>query len=221
MAKGEIYHLGVRSDMVAFLPQRYQRVLEIGCGVGGFRRNLSADCEYWGVEPDTASVQQAQDANIRVLSGVYDEVADQLPDGYFDLVICNDVIEHMPDHDVFLRQIQQKMTADGCLVGSVPNMRYYDVLRELLLQRDWRYRDEGILDRTHLRFFTRISLQRSLAGAGFTLEALQGVNNKLPRPSSLKKLRRYLTIRLLELISLGGYSDIKYMQFGFRVARKS
>ena len=67
MAKGEIYHLGVRSDMVAFLPQRYQRVLEIGCGVGGFRRNLSADCEYWCVEPDAASVQQAQAANIRVV----------------------------------------------------------------------------------------------------------------------------------------------------------
>ena len=90
-------------------------------------------------------------------------------------MVCNDVIEHMADHDRFLRQIRGHIAPGGVLIGSVPNMRHYRALFELLVLRDWDYRDSGVLDRTHLRFFTARSLRRSLTRAGF--ESGQGSAN--------------------------------------------
>lgn len=206
--------------MLPFLPPRYERVLEIGCDEGDFAARLTG--EVWGVEPmaDAAAIAAAR--MTKVLVGTFDDVRDRLPRDYFDVVVCNDVIEHMTDHHRFLREIQDHMRPGGVLVGSIPNVRFYKNLFEVLLLRDWRYQDTGILDRTHMRFFTRRSLYRDLVDAGYRIDLFRGINGgprKMQFGLPRGELWRGLFGCLLLALSLGAWSDILYVQFGFRVVK--
>lgn len=201
-----------REEMLPFLPSTYQRVLEIGCGEGTFAQNLSGASERWGVEPNPVSAEKAKGALDRVLTGTYDHVCLELPDNYFDLVICNDVIEHMEDHDLFLDSIKTKMREGGYLVASIPNIRYIRVLFELLFKKDWRYRSHGTMDKSHLRFFTKKSLLRTLKEHGYNVRKFGGIN-RAGRP--IYALHKSIPIALILLLTLGYYSDTLYVQFGF------
>ena len=205
-----------RDDMRGFLPDRPRRVLEIGCGEGNFIAAIPGECEKWGIEPGETAAHAAATRLDRVLTGRFDAVSDQLPKAYFDLVICNDVIEHMEDHDGFLRAIRDYIHEGGVLVGCVPNMRNYKVLYELLVLKDWQYRDSGILDRTHLRFFTEQSLRRGLTGAGFRIDALRGMNGSLSPGRAKHAWPRFLLACAAIGLTLGGARDIRHVQFGFR-----
>ena len=200
--------------MLAFLPARPQRVLEIGCDEGDFTGQL--DAELWGVEPQPDAAAIAAARLHRVLVGRYAAVRDALPAGYFDLVVCNDVIEHMADHQGFLRDVRTHLAPGGVLVGSVPNMRHYRALFELLVLRDWHYRESGVLDRTHLRWFTARSLRRALEEAGFRIERLDGINGGIGFGLSRQHLPHALFAWALIAASLGRWADIRFLQFGFR-----
>ena len=210
MSSGK-YHRHERLEMLAFLPQSYRNVLEIGCGAGLFSAKLASATERWGIEPDAVTARAAAGYLDRVLIGKYDELQQQLPAAYFDLVICNDVIEHLPDHDAFLASIREKLCTGGALVASIPNVRYWKHLKELLFQRDWRYREAGILDRTHLRFFTERSIRRDLERHAFAVERLAGINGL--------KWRRYPLLCVLVLLSLGRWRDMRYLQFAVRAIK--
>ena len=220
----EYYHAN-RGVMASFLPDTYERVLEVGCGAGGFYDHLRKPCEVWGVEPNAEAGKAAALKMNRVLIGRYDQLADQLPDGYFDMVICNDVIEHMDDHDAFLEAIKQKMRPGSFIVGSIPNIRHITALFKLLVMKDWKYSESGILDRTHLRFFTERSLRRTLQVHGYSIEMFAGVgsiikngiNSKSNKPSKLQNLSYQLISLAVVLLTLGYYWDTQYPQYAFRV----
>ncbi len=90
----------------------------------------------------------------------------------------------------------------GHLVASIPNVRYFFNVVDLAVRGRWDYTEEGILDRTHLRFFTRSSMTRLLEECGFSVEAAIGIN-----PTGSVKFR------LVNLLTLGRWSDMKYLQF--------
>ncbi len=206
--------------MLAFIPARPRRVLEIGCARGEFIVQVDAE-ERWGVEPVAEAANVARKRLTRVFEGLYEDVAAEIPDGRFDVVICNDVIEHMPDHDAFLRAIQRKIAPGGVLVGSIPNIRALTVLTKLLVLKDFSYTADGVLDRTHLRFFTRKSLVRSLQSNGYSIEEMRGLHSILKYG-----LRRYNKPAVNAMASfgaaaviaatLGYWSDTQFIQFGFR-----
>jgi SAM-dependent methyltransferase len=208
----DTYYQNVRPEVAAFLPASYTRVLEVGCGEGLFRRNLRPDCEYWGIEPFAPVAANAAGRLDKVITGTFDDAFAQLPDGYFDLVICNDVIEHMVDHDAFLARIKTKMAPGARIAGSIPNVRYFPNMMALLLRKDWMYVDAGILDRTHLRFFTEKSLARTLTDNGYIVEKIHGINDIGFRPNSLANL-----VKLFLMCFIG--RDTRFMQFGFCVKR--
>ena len=86
------YYQSSRLEVTHLLPKEYERVLEIGCAEGNFRANLKRKCECWGIEPVKAAAKIASQKLDKVLIGTYDDVFDELPEDFFDLVICNDVI---------------------------------------------------------------------------------------------------------------------------------
>jgi SAM-dependent methyltransferase len=201
--------------MLRFVPARRRLVLEIGCGTAGFISCLTGCEEKWGIEPTTAGLIAKQELT-HLLSGSFDAVKAQLPKNYFDLVICNDVIEHMVDHRAFLTEIREYIAPDGVLIGSIPNVRFYDNLFRMLFEKDWRYVDAGILDRTHLAFFTEKSLRQTLEETGYRVLRLSGINwNHLV--DKTPKSYRYLRLaQLISKLSLGYFSDIRCVQFGFQ-----
>jgi len=214
----EDYYRLSRPEICQFLPNHYSKILEIGCGEGDFRTNLSLPCEYWGVEPVSSAAENALSKLDKVLKGTYEENLSSLPDHYFDLVICNDVIEHMVDHNYFFQSIQGKLTKNACIIGSIPNVRYIKNLIEVLFEKEWRYKESGILDNTHLRFFTEKSLKRSIIENNFEIDKFSGLNNHLKNCLSIDGIYRRLKYFPMLLI-LG--QDIKYLQFGMRIKPKN
>ncbi len=211
MAQPTVYYEGIRKEIIDFIPQEYTKVLEIGCGRGGFRENVSKTCEYWGVEPHKDVAAIAAKNIDKVLTGTFEEVFDDLPDNYFDLVICNDVIEHMVDHHKFYEQIKAKCVKNAYMIGSLPNVRYISNLIELLRKKDWEYKETGILDKTHLRFFTNRSIKRDFLAHQFDIEKLYGINE-----ISLSETTVTVRLKIILFHHLFG-EDTKFMQFGFRI----
>lgn len=208
------YYNHYRADVVPYLPKKYSRVLEIGCGEGKFARHLKHGCDVSGIESVPCIAEIAKSRMNNILVGTYVDVYKKLPDHYFDLIICNDVIEHMPDHDYFFRTIKAKINTPGWIVGSIPNVRHCRNLMNLILFKDWKYCDTGILDRTHLRFFTEKSLKKTFLNHGFVIEAFDG---KMCSMRLINRLILYLAI----VLSVGHLSDTRYYQFVFRIAYKA
>ncbi len=144
-----------RHDMKQFVPVGAKRVIDIGCNTGAFGESLKADriIEVWGVELNLNAAEQARRVLDKVINTPFDaDVA--LPDAAFDVVIFNDVLEHLEDPWEALRIAAHKLRAGGCVVASIPNLRQIDNLIHILRDADFRYEPLGIRDRTHLRFFT-------------------------------------------------------------------
>lgn len=206
----DTYYQNTRPEVYGLVPKAAKRVLEIGCAAGGFRLNFPDQVEYWGVEPVQSAAEQASRKKMKVLCGTYDAVQARIPDAYFDVIVCNDVIEHVADSEAFLQSLKGKFAANGVLVGSIPNVRFWGNLVNLLLKRDWRYEDSGVLDKTHLRFFTGKSFRRLMDKAGYELELMEGIE------STRMKILKVLFSPILLLVGF----DVCDMQIMFKAVIK-
>jgi 2-polyprenyl-3-methyl-5-hydroxy-6-metoxy-1,4-benzoquinol methylase len=131
--------------------------------------------ELWAVEPDPASAHAAEDGFDHVVVGEFPD--DRLPSGRFDVVMCADVLEHMPEPETALRAAATAMRPGGIMVASIPNVRHWRaVVWPLLRHGTWTYTERGILDRTHLRFFTRRSMQDFFTDNGWSVQSVTGIN---------------------------------------------
>lgn len=144
-------------------------ILDLGCGTGVFGRRLKEENkvhELIGVE----IFEEAAEKAARHYQKVYQGDIEQLNlsyENYFDYVICGDIIEHLKDPWAILGRIKGWLKIGGHVLVSIPNVRYWRVLRDLVFRGDWEYRDAGIMDRTHLRFFTKKSFLKMMAETGF------------------------------------------------------
>jgi 2-polyprenyl-3-methyl-5-hydroxy-6-metoxy-1,4-benzoquinol methylase len=213
MAEVQEYYQGKRPEVVDLISNSPRRILEIGCGDGSFRLLLKGTLEYWGVEPFSEAAELAHKNIDNVFNSTYETALSQLPNNYFDLIICNDVIEHFADHDVFFSSIKTKMSKDSYIVGSIPNVRHIRNIINLIFRKDWMYKDDGILDRTHLRFFTEKSLKRTFKRHGYTLETLKYI--QIIKPKFFPPRRLFYNILILIL-----GKDTRPLQFGFRIKLK-
>lgn len=201
----ESYFTHARPEMQPFVPATARRVLDIGCGAGAFGAALKMRNEsvsVTGVEIDPEAAEAAGARLDLVLTGDAAAALPRLQDQYFDAIVLNDVLEHVVDPEALLRQLRVHVAEGGCVVASIPNVREFFTVCDLVLRGRWDYVDEGILDRTHLRFFTRASLPGLFERGGYTLELVTGIN----RSGSAK-------FRLFNLLSLGRFSDMGYLQF--------
>jgi 2-polyprenyl-3-methyl-5-hydroxy-6-metoxy-1,4-benzoquinol methylase len=195
--------------MVRFVPDNSRRILDLGCGEGSFGAVLKSlmNCEVWGVEIDDAAARIAEKKYDKVTCGDFLSLEKELPLKYFDCVIANDVIEHFADPAEVLSRIGQLLAPNGKLVFSIPNVRYFENLYELIIKKDWKYRSSGTLDFGHLRFYTKKSITDLFHENGFDLELISGVNRSFSR-----RLFKYLYL-LINIVSLNAFEDTAYLQF--------
>jgi 2-polyprenyl-3-methyl-5-hydroxy-6-metoxy-1,4-benzoquinol methylase len=123
-----------------------------------------------GVELDERAAAEARGRLDEVACADLDMFAFPYPAESFDAVVAADVLEHVRDPWGLLARIRPVLKPGGRLIASVPNVKYLPVLARLILRDDFGYRDAGVLDRTHLRFFTATTARSMLADSGFAVE---------------------------------------------------
>ena len=141
---------------------RDKRVLELGPATGYMSEVLSANgCTVTGIEIDEQMAAEAAKHAERVVVGDLDtlDLAAELGDARFDVIVAADVLEHLKDPLAVLRRLRPLLAEEtGYFVVSLPNIAHGSV-RLALMEGHFEYRDLGLLDRTHLRFFTRESIE--------------------------------------------------------------
>lgn len=167
------YYRHERPELVAHvLPAGDNRVLDVGCGAGHVAARIKRErraAEVWGVEvvPAAADEARANPAVDEVRCGDLETIVDALPDGHFSHVICGDVLEHLVDPWTALAKLRRKLRPGGVVICSLPNVRNLSFLAMLLFEASFRYRESGVMDRTHLRWFCRKDARALFEGAGF------------------------------------------------------
>ena len=151
-----------------------KRVLEAGCASGHVSEQLSAQgCEVIGVEIDPSVVEPALPWLERVIIGDFegDTVWPQLEGEFFDVVLFGAVLEHLKDPLTPLREAVTHLSPSGVVVISIPNIAHADV-KLALLKGTFPYSESGLLDRTHISFFTKESLLQLVKEAGLAVVEL-------------------------------------------------
>lgn len=166
------YYNQVKLFLLPMVPDGPNVVLDIGCGAGRFGQKLielNKAIELVGVEIFEPAAKEAMKSYRVVHTGDIEELYLKY-NNYFDVIICGDVLEHMKEPEKLLQRIRTWLKKDGRIICSVPNVRYWRIWRDLIFRGVWDYSEEGILDRTHLRFFTSKSFKKILCDASFVVE---------------------------------------------------
>lgn len=161
MTTPSTYYCHERREIAGVLPSQCGRVLEIGCGNGATLRWLKqrpGTLHTTGVEISEQAAAEAK-GHVDVLHCLdFERAPWPARSDTFDTILCLDVLEHLINPwSVLDRLVTNFLAPGGTIIVTVPNVQHHSVVVPLLLNGVWRYRDAGILDRTHLRFFTRQS----------------------------------------------------------------
>ncbi|NJL61975.1 MAG: methyltransferase domain-containing protein [Methylacidiphilales bacterium] len=152
-----------------------KRVVDFGCATGYFAQLLmSKGCKVTGVEinPDAAKSAEEYCEEVIVADLDFVSIPDILKHEHFDVAIFGDVLEHLRNPWQVLRDVKQILKQDGYIVASIPNMAH-GAIRLALLQGRFDYMELGILDNTHLRFFTRESVENLFEDSGYLINLIE------------------------------------------------
>jgi len=188
----DAYHSNPRTDLLSLLKREPRRVLDIGCAGGATGKLLMQRyraVELWGIEANPAMARIAAQHYHRVIPEPFDKVdlwAYGLDSESVDTVLLADVLEHMANPWKALVALRSWLSSDAQILVSLPNLRNAWILGQLAAGR-FQYESSGILDITHLRFFTRIEAIRMLSETGYNIEDVRyGPDQRflsIPKPS--------------------------------------
>jgi 2-polyprenyl-3-methyl-5-hydroxy-6-metoxy-1,4-benzoquinol methylase len=213
------YYWWKRNDIVALVPETCQRILDVGCAVGMVGKALKcnrADRYIVGIEVNPEVAQHARARLDEVLVGDVEELDLDRYVGYFDCIIYADILEHLRDPWGLLKAQRRLLVEDGYVVASIPNVQYYYILLHLVRGR-WPYADRGVLDRTHLRFFTLREIKALFVNTGFEIHYIERVYRLLDRRSAINRHAREI---LRWLFPLRGFFTFQYLVLAAKAPAK-
>ena len=171
------YYAHARQDVIDMIdddPGKPISVLEIGCGIGGTLsriKYLFPNADVHGIEIEK-KVAELGNQRIDIVCGDIEKI--NLVDRKYDYILFPDVLEHLRDPEVTLLRMRQNLKDGGHIIASIPNLMNASVIRELLAG-DFTYTDEGILDRTHLKFFTLSTIKNMFEITGYKIENIKPI----------------------------------------------
>ncbi|SFE52664.1 class I SAM-dependent methyltransferase [Methylobacterium sp. 13MFTsu3.1M2] len=159
--------------LISFM-KKNKKLLDVGCGTGTITSTLrdALSLDVVGVEPHPERAEQARTEGLNVITGVYDQTFAQKNEK-FDYILFADVLEHLVDPAEMLREVKNSLAPDGRVLASIPNVAHWTVRAQLLFG-NFNYKPTGIMDATHLRWFTRRSVRRLFEAAGYEVEDIRG-----------------------------------------------
>ncbi len=184
-------YIGSRWDILELVNPSYKRVLDVGCSIGRLGEDIKqkTNGEVAGIELNREMSEIASQKLDKVITGDVEliNLSDYFEKEYFDCIIFGDILEHLRDPWSVLKNYCEYLRQDGTVILSLPNIRHISTLYSLIIRDYWPYRDRGIHDRTHMRFFTLRNIKELIQGA-----------NLVP----VKVIRRYRLIERGHIINV-------------------
>ncbi len=202
------YFEHARCELLDLIPfnNRNAKILEIGAGTGNtllYAKSNQFAKEVYGIElfkleNSNQSSQEFEDfiiGDIEKLQLPYEE-------NFFDVILFADVLEHLVDPSAVIKKIKPFLKKDGVVIASIPNIRNWRIMYEILINGNFKYTNEGILDRTHLRFFTKKNI----------IDLFEGNNFKLLNIISNIEIVKSKS-KILNKLTLGLFSEFLAVQY--------
>ncbi|EEP60119.1 class I SAM-dependent methyltransferase [Sulfurihydrogenibium yellowstonense] len=166
-----------RYDIIKLINCNNCNILEIGCGQGNTLIELKKQGKAKFIAGiDIVDLNQSIKLDKFILADIESEDNIDLPENYFDIIICADVLEHLKDPWNVLEKIKRFLKPNGTIIASIPNIREISALANMLIniliRGDFRYVDAGILDKTHLRFFCKKNIIELFEKTGYKVEKI-------------------------------------------------
>lgn len=176
------------ASRVARLVGKNKTILEVGCGPGSQSKVFHGilGCDVVGIEIDPARAEKARTycREVHVANLETDDLSGFLKDEKFDVIVCADVLEHLRNPDDLLIGLKNYLKPDGYLVASIPNFTHASIIYEMIHGR-FEYKTEGLLDSTHIKFFSCASALSLIENADYWIAELQKVRS-LPQHTEFK-----------------------------------
>ncbi|TAF50793.1 MAG: methyltransferase domain-containing protein [Oscillatoriales cyanobacterium] len=172
------YYDRINTKLLNLIPPGLGSILEVGCGTGALGAHYKAsnpDTHYTGIELNPEAAELGRERIDRVITANVEQADEpelQFDAQSFDALVYGDVLEHLINPWEVLDRHSRWLKPEGYVIASIPNVQNWTILRDLMRGR-WDYQDEGLLDRTHLRFFTLDSVKALFAQAGLRIEAIE------------------------------------------------
>lgn len=191
--KAETYFSGARADFVARLPRDASAsILEVGCGSGatGALAFAKGRCgRYAGVELFDDAAAKARRVLSEVVSGDVERLALPWQPASFDALILSEVLEHLIEPWAVVERLARLVRPGGMVLASSPNISHWRVVAELIRGR-FELADQGVFDRTHMRWFTPASFAAMFERAGFAVVSVRPVTPFAARTRAISALTR-------------------------------
>ena len=214
--KNKKYFNNPRIDLIGLIPKNENnKILELGAGSCDTLveiKKLKLAKEVVGIELMKLTDSHQENSEIdKLIIGNIENIELDLPKDYFDVIICGDVLEHLTDPWNTLKTLHKHLKQNGVIIISVPNIREYHILYKILVRADFRYSDQGILDRTHLRFFCKKNIIALLTSSMFTPISIHSI---------FRLEKNHRKKRIIDTLTLGLIRDFLTSQYVV-VAQKS
>lgn len=190
-----IYHTNIRYELINLMEKCNVKpnVLEIGCGCGGTLLYISSripGASLFGIEINASAANIAKSfADITVAD--VEKIDFPYANDFFDIILLPDVLEHLRDPWYLVQKLKKHLKPQtGIILASIPNVMHFSVLNNLL-NGHWKYEESGIMDKTHLRFFTFREIGDLFFG--YTIEKI-AINNSMPDETEKVKVDMILNI---------------------------
>jgi len=172
--KPDNYYKNIRKDLIPLIPEKANCILEVGCGEGMTGKELKKRVGVFvaGIELNENAAELAGDVLDDVIAGDIEKIEIPYNPASFDCIIFADVLEHLVDPLSALQKVKKVLKKDGTIIMSIPNVQFYGVVHELI-EGNWTYQKEGILDETHLRFFTLKEIEKLVKNAGLYIKGIE------------------------------------------------
>jgi 2-polyprenyl-3-methyl-5-hydroxy-6-metoxy-1,4-benzoquinol methylase len=193
------YYSNIRSDVISFIPKRsYKKIIEVGGGQFPtlLKFNELHNAELWGIDIEP---YEKKDINFIHGSVESDLVKNKVPDDYFDLIIANDVIEHLEDSVGFMKFAVGKLNSGGYLIVSVPNIRQIRAFYYIFIKGTFPTKESGLFDKTHLRWFCSKDVINLGKNANLEFIDYFGVGRLLPHIFKKSLLSEFLALQFIIL----------------------
>lgn len=188
--KATTYFSNARADFVRLLPRDTSAsILEIGCGTGATGALAMARGRagrYVGIELMENAASQAREVLSEVRVGDVERMEFDWQPAQFDALILSEVLEHLVDPGQLLKKLSRFVRPGGMVLASSPNVAHWRVIRELIKGR-FDLADQGVFDRTHLRWFTPATFAGMFENAGFRVDHVGPVNPFSPRVDMISR----------------------------------